>query len=383
MSERTPKDLEKDELSEVEVTPEVVSDEDMQQVLALPPSTTPGKSSDAAGERPAIAPIPKDIGVPVPGKPGQRMLIIGADGKVGLPKGAPLPPGIPEEMRAQLEQSVPLAQLERPTPLELPPPAQPEPIMVVDNNRPPVLRLGPKHMVKKSPPIARPVQPEAFQPAVPTPAVPQRVRKLLLKQTQSPGDILTFSNAVGDLKRTYPHWLIDVRSPAHEIWDNNIHLTPLDEKDPEVETYDIGYSEINISGWSGLHYSEAFRHDLNEKLNSNPKMVALYGTAKIQQTGIRPELYISDEEKSWYNQVHCECFWDGPFWVINAGRKPDNVLKQYHRWQEVVEILNEYFAGRVKIVQMGHPDHIHPPLQNTFNLIGKTNTRELIRLLYL
>lgn len=282
------------------------------------------------------------------------------------------------------------------------------------------------------------------------------VRKIVLREGQSPGDILTFTNAIGDLKRTYPHWLIDVRSPAESIWDNNPHLTPLDENASDVEMYDITYDDINISGWNGLHFSDAFRNDIEKKLNmdelffidsenqehlskkivpevirqrcagkgidlsaqtivahtsypsrwlildpstdnrleirhernelyvynANPERVKRWGVACITKTGIKPELFISEEERSWWHQIHCEFFWDGPYWVINAGRKPDNELKQYHRWQEVAELFNERFQGKIKLVQMGHPDHIHPPLAGAFNLIGKTDLRQLMRLAF-
>lgn len=199
----------------------------------------------------------------------------------------------------------------------------------------------------------------------------KKSRKIILRQGQSPGDILTFTRALADFKLSYPDYQIDVRTPAKEIWDNNPRLTPLDEKDNDVEIYTIGYDEINISGWSGLHFSDAFRHDIEKKVG-----------VKIKKTGIRPELWLSKEELSWYNQAHCDLGWNGPYWIINAGRKPDNELKQYHRWPEVVDLLNEYFKGKIKIVQIGHKDHIHPPLKGTLNLIGKTDLRQLIRLTY-
>lgn len=196
-------------------------------------------------------------------------------------------------------------------------------------------------------------------------------RKIILKQGQSPGDIMVFTRAVGDLKLSYPNWEIDVRSPAPEVWNNNPHLTPLNESDPNIETHQIGYGEINKSGWHGLHFSDAFRHELEQKLN-----------VPIKKTGIRPELFISNQEKSWYNQAHTHYGWNGPFWLLNAGRKQDNELKQYHRWQEVVDIFNETFKGRIKLIQIGHDQHVHPKLKGVYNAVGKTNLRELIRLGY-
>jgi len=203
------------------------------------------------------------------------------------------------------------------------------------------------------------------------PEIVDKKRKIILRQGQSPGDVLTFTRAVGDLKASYPNYQIDVRSPCSEIWENNPHLTSLKENDPKVEIFTIGYDEINQSGWNGLHFSDAFRHDLEKQLK-----------IPIKKTGIKPELYISDEEKSWYGKPHCEFGWDGPYWVLNAGRKPDNELKQYHRWQEFADLFNKTFKGVVKLVQVGHPDHIHPKLNGVLNLIGKTNLREMIRLIY-
>ena len=200
---------------------------------------------------------------------------------------------------------------------------------------------------------------------------PQEIRRIILKQKNSPGDVLTFTRALGDLKLTFPDWEIDVRSPCPEIFENNPHLTPLDEKDPNVEIYEIGYSDVNISGWNGLHYTDAFRNDIEIKLG-----------VKINKTGIKPELYVSDLEKGWINQVECEFGWKGKFWILNAGRKADNELKFYDKWQQVVDLLNNYFEDKVKIVQIGHQNHIHSELDGVLNLVGKTDLRQLIRLTY-
>ena len=203
------------------------------------------------------------------------------------------------------------------------------------------------------------------------PDIVNEKRKIILRNGQSPGDLIIWTRAVADLAMSYPNYEIDVRSPASEIWENNPHLTPLKEDDKEVEIFDVAYDEINISGWNGLHFSDAWRHDMEKKLG-----------VPIKKTGIKPEIWISDEEKSWYNQSHCEFGWDGPYWVANFGRKQDNELKQYHRPQEIVDLFNKFFKGRVKIVQIGHESHIHPKLNGVLNLVGKTNLRELIRLIY-
>lgn len=196
-------------------------------------------------------------------------------------------------------------------------------------------------------------------------------RKIILKQGQSPGDVLTFTSAVRDLKETFPDWEIDVRTPCPEIFENNPRITPLNENDKGVEIINVAYDEINLPHYARGHFTEAFRHDLEKKLN-----------VKLKETGRKPELWISDKEKSWINQVEQELGWKGKFWLLNAGRKQDNELKQYHRWQEVVDILNEFFGRNVKIVQIGHASHIHPKLNGVLSLVGRTDLRQLIRLGY-
>jgi ADP-heptose:LPS heptosyltransferase len=196
-------------------------------------------------------------------------------------------------------------------------------------------------------------------------------RRMILRQDQSPGDILTFTRSLADLKAAYPHFEIDVDTPCPEIFEYNPHLTPLNKLDPTVEYHNVRYDTINESGWRGHHFSDAFRLSLEEALG-----------VPIPSQGITPQLFLSEEERGWWNQVHVEFEYDGPFWVANMGRKGDNELKAYHRWAEVVQLFNERFQGAVRLVQIGHPSHIHPVVPGTMNLIGKTDLRQLIRLCY-
>ena len=159
-------------------------------------------------------------------------------------------------------------------------------------------------------------------------------RKIILRQTQSPGDVLTFTRVVADLVQSYPEYMVDVRTPCPEIWENCPYLTPLKEKEAEVFTVEYGRNGngIHHSSWTGEHWTDAYRHDVEEQLG-----------IKIQKTAYFPELWLSHEEQHWINQVETEFGWAGPFWLLNAGRKPDNELKQYHRWQEFVTLFNDYF----------------------------------------
>ena len=68
------------------------------------------------------------------------------------------------------------------------------------------------------------------------------MRKLILRNFQSPGDIVMLTAAVRDLHRSYPGgFLTDVRTPFSDLWLFNPHLTPLADDDPEAEVIDCHY----------------------------------------------------------------------------------------------------------------------------------------------
>jgi len=70
------------------------------------------------------------------------------------------------------------------------------------------------------------------------------------------------------------------------------------------------------------------------------------------------------------------------FWIVDAGGKKDFTTKHWDpaRYQEVVD----HFAGRILFVQCGSdsPDHVHPRLNGVLDLVGKTNLRQMIRLMF-
>lgn len=253
----------------------------------------------------------------------------------------------------------------------------------------------------------------------------------------SPGDIVVFSRAVKDLCDQYPDFDVQIKTCCPAIFENNPlvnkkstvvepNIVPIadnliasgyslddvakrpkelftnlikeniltaikkdnkwlyskdgvdlffclqEDKEPvEREVYQIHYDDIHNSGWSGRHFSSAFYYELEKHLN-----------VKIKQTSLLPALFLSDEEKGWINQVEQEFNYRGKFWIINAGWKDDYPLKAWptEYWQELVNILKD----KVQFVQVGElgDNHHHPELENVFDLRGKTDLRQLIRLSY-
>ncbi|MFT5466117.1 MAG: ADP-heptose:LPS heptosyltransferase [Verrucomicrobiales bacterium] len=68
-----------------------------------------------------------------------------------------------------------------------------------------------------------------------------RPKKLILRNHQSPGDIVMLTAAVRDLHAHYPgQFLTDVRTPCPALWEHNPYLTPIADDDPEAEKGSTG-----------------------------------------------------------------------------------------------------------------------------------------------
>ena len=196
------------------------------------------------------------------------------------------------------------------------------------------------------------------------------MRRLILRNLQAPGDTVMLTAAVRDLYRAYPgQFLTDVRTPSPQLWEHNPYLTPLDEADPEVELLDCGYPLIHESNTHPYHFVQGFTAELSEKLG-----------LPIRPTAFHGDLHLSPLEKSWMSQVQEITRRPVPFWIIVAGGKRDYTIKWWDpaRYQAVVD----QFRGRILFVQVGSANHEHPPLRGVLNLLGKTDLRQLVRLVY-
>jgi ADP-heptose:LPS heptosyltransferase len=196
------------------------------------------------------------------------------------------------------------------------------------------------------------------------------MRKLILTNFQSPGDIVMLTAAVRDLHRCHPgEFLTDVRTPCPALWEHNPYLTPLDEHDPDVTVVKCEYPLIHRSNQEPVHFIHAFPAFLNDRLG-----------LRIRVSEFRGDLHISDEEKRWFSRVEEIKGRSTPFWLLTSGGKRDFTIKWWDnaRYQQVVD----HFRGRIEFVQVGSLDHHHPPLDGVVDLRGETDLRQLVRLVY-
>lgn len=211
-------------------------------------------------------------------------------------------------------------------------------------------------------------------------------RKIVFTNGQSPGDIVCMTSAIRDLFRMYedyekdpkgkkrpalwPKPIVDCQTSCGEIWENNPYLTKLNKDDHDVEVMSLDNELIHRSNQGPYHFTESFTRRLEEIFDLD-----------IPDRIIAGDLHISDAEKGWYSQVFDEMKADLPYWIVVNGGKQDYTAKHWHphRMQEVVDYFPE-----IMWVQVGEGSHMHHVLQgnNVLNLIGKTDLRQLIRLVY-
>ena len=199
---------------------------------------------------------------------------------------------------------------------------------------------------------------------------PMKMRRIILKNSQSPSDVVMLTAAVRDLHRGNPNQFeTDVRTPCGHLWENNPFITPLKDDDETIETIQCEYPLIHRSNSAPLHYIHGFQQFLADRLN-----------VKVEPTDFKGDVHISAQEKSWLSQVQEIVGEETPFWIIAAGGKLDYTIKWWdiHRFQKVVN----HFRDRILFVQVGEKGHNHPELNGVLDLRGQTDLRQLVRLVY-
>jgi ADP-heptose:LPS heptosyltransferase len=195
-------------------------------------------------------------------------------------------------------------------------------------------------------------------------------QKIILRNFQSPGDLVMLTAAVRDLHRAHPRrFQTDVRTSCPALWENNPWLTSLDEKDPEVRVLRADYPLVHQSNETPVHFIHGFTDFLSRKLG-----------VPIRPTLFKGDVHLSRVERSWYSQVQESVGEDLPFWIVVSGGKYDFTAKWWdpRRTQQVVD----HYRGRILFVQVGESGHHHPPLRGVLDLRGKTDLRQLVRLVY-
>lgn len=170
---------------------------------------------------------------------------------------------------------------------------------------------------------------------------------------------------VQNLRRVRPDLKIDLMGPCPELLDHHPDITRGIKGRLVVPKYD-GKTACD-AGWN---FVDAYHHDMQKQL----QMV-------IPRVDHSPRLYLTEDEDTpppYLPKDYC---------LVVSGGKRDLTTKHWGHWnyQKVVDALPE-----VPWVQIGHEDqpmggkkpwHSHPRLAGCIDLIGRTNTRELMRVI--
>jgi|JI10StandDraft_1071094.scaffolds.fasta_scaffold06965_5 ADP-heptose:LPS heptosyltransferase len=192
--------------------------------------------------------------------------------------------------------------------------------------------------------------------------------QLVLRHKWALGDTVLLTGLVRDIHKAYPD-RFDIKVETHwaPVWLNNPYVTKFVDN-VKTKRVEISWADaIRQNSYALVDGKKVKKHILAWYHYDFGKKTGLH----VPVTEPKPDLHLTPEER--------RPILTGNYWVILSGGKLDMTTKHWHahRAQEVVNRLKDF---AITCVQVGatHENHIHPPLQNTINLIGRTeNVRDL------
>jgi hypothetical protein len=175
---------------------------------------------------------------------------------------------------------------------------------------------------------------------------------------------------VRDLHRAHPNQFETfVETSAPPLWENNPFVSNSNDRRAAARLIDMHYPLINESNSKPLHFIHGYTQYLESQLGIS-----------IPVSEFKGDIHLSPSERSWENQVVEAFQYRGPYWILIAGGKYDFTAKWWSPdyYQQVVD----HFKGRIQFVQCGSREHWHPKIQGCYNLVGKTDQRQFVRLVY-
>lgn len=195
---------------------------------------------------------------------------------------------------------------------------------------------------------------------------------LIIRNTQSPGDIVVLTAMLRDLAIRHPG-KFDINmtvSPGSEhIFWNNPHIknaSPIRKQTMKGQQFVAHYPLIHQSNQAKKHFLWGFIEHMNNKLKTDIKL-----------TDFRPDLHMSMEEITSPPIAP-------PYWLFLAGGKTDFATKIWARqyWEKVIGTTRK----DIHWVQCGggsknHIMHEKVPGVQSY-MVKKTSFRDFIRLIY-
>lgn len=176
--------------------------------------------------------------------------------------------------------------------------------------------------------------------------------------------------AVRDLKKAFPLFNINCKTSAQELWENNPYIDNTINENNADQIIQCHYPLIHKSTQGAYHFIHGFRIYLEEKLG-----------IKIPSGEFCVDVHLSEIQKR-DSFISNFIVANKPNWIIDAGYKNDftNKMWQLSRFQEVVNQT----CDKINWIQVGASDknHNHKILDNVTSLVGMTNHRQFINLMW-
>jgi len=229
------------------------------------------------------------------------------------------------------------------------------------------------------------------------------LRKLLLVNHDGLSDAVLLTALVRDFQRaTGGEFLVDVHTDGMPLWLYNQHISRLDWRavaydgssplepheyplpgqrmklvcyDSEIQVVQLSKSghfaaseSLNhINAYQAIH---SFAHDISQTL----------GLSAVVPIGEQEgDITLSDVERGWVSQVE-ELGVPHTCWLVSTGGAYERSAMWWDpvRYQRVID----EFEGKITFVQVGADSERQPRLRGAIDLVGKTDLRQLVRLMY-
>ena len=197
-----------------------------------------------------------------------------------------------------------------------------------------------------------------------------KCRMIVISNHQAPGDVLMLTAAVRDLHRAHSRsFALAADTSCGALWEHNPYIEVLNSHTQQNACLiQCHYPLVHRSNQIPYHFLHGFIQYLEQQLQ-----------VRIPLTEFKGDIHLSEEERQVPSLV--ERMGQGrDFWILMAGGKYDFTTKWWdpRSYQRVVD----HFRGKILFAQCGEASHWHPPLNGVVNLVGKTDLRQFIRLMY-
>jgi ADP-heptose:LPS heptosyltransferase len=194
-------------------------------------------------------------------------------------------------------------------------------------------------------------------------------RRIILIHKRAPGDTAVLTALPRDIHAAYPgQFELGVDTNCMSLWHNNPHVVPAKEllANGPAERIKLTYGKgLRDQNFETVHFLAYFHRDFEVQARVRVPLTLPY-----------PDLHLSDVEKT-------VPLVNGRYWVFLSGGKSDFTAKVWAttKWQETVDRM---VALGLPCVQIGDTakGHWHPDIKNCLNLVGKTDLRDYLRLIY-